>query len=212
MSTHFIVVVIALWAALAIAGIILFAALIRRINDLGILTRAKTDKLMELVEHARGAQQAQMNELLETRIAVRKEAASWTEFFEAHYKEIEVRLRKYDFDVVLIRDDLEEITKLVDPAETGEIALPDLSAEYEDQFHKEMVDNKDLVCRKLAEFLRYTRAGEDIESITYEKVEENDGFSYEEYAVIKFQNGFTKGVTITGDSGKAIAKDVIASL
>lgn len=212
MSAHFIEAVTVLWAVLAICSIGAFAYLTHKVSDLECLAVGMLDKLTDLVRKARDTQRAQMNELMETRIAVRKEAESWTEFFETHYEEIEGRLQKYDFDVVLIRDDLEEITKLVDPAETGEIELPELTAEYEEIFHKEMVDDKDLVCRKLAEFLRYTRAGEDIESIEYEKVDEADGFSYEKYAVIKFKNGSRKGITITGDSGKAIAADVIKAL
>lgn len=197
MSAHFIEAVTVLWAVLAICSIGAFAYLTHKVSDLECLAVDMLDKLTDMVGKARGTQQAQMNELLETRIEVRNQQKSLMSMFEL-FAEIEPTLMKLE--------------GWLDPEKAGEIELPELTAEYEEIFHKEMVDDKDLVCRKLAEFLRYTRAGEDIESIEYEKVDEADGFSYEEYAVIKFKNGFRKGITITGDSGKAIAADVIKAL
>ena len=198
--THFIVAVVVLWAALAIFDIGASTYMGSKVNDLaGEVSdlRKQLTKTTDSVEKARSMQQAQMNELVETRIEVRKQQHAILSMFDL-FAEIEPTLV--------------EVRKRMEQAENGEIDLPEMSEEFEEAFRKEMIDDKNMVCQKLAEFLQYTRAGEDIESIRYEKIEEPDGFSYEEYAVIKYRNGYANSVTITGDSGKAIAKDVIASI
>ena len=197
MSTHMIIGIVAIWAVLAIAGIFLAAYVVEKINELKKLIMSRTAMLLDNVEKARGMLQGQMNEILETRIEVRKHSESLLNMFRL-YSELE--------------EQLWVIEKNMQAPADGEIQLPDLSEEFEEEIRKDWIENKEVVCRKLTELLRMTMVGEDIESIRYEKVDSEGGFLYEEYAVITWENGHKQTVTITADSGKAIISDVLKAI
>ena len=197
MTIHLFIGIVVLWAVLAIVGIFAFAYLIGRMNDLGILTKARMEKLMDAVEKAREMQQAFMQEILETRIEVRKHSDSLVSMFEL-YAGFEEHMKE-------MKDTLQLQT-------AGEIMLPDMSEEFEDRIREECVENKDIVCMRLTALLQMTRAGEDIKAIRYEKVDDTDGFHCEEYAVIEWENGTKTAVLITADSGKAIVQDVLKAI
>lgn len=67
-------------------------------------------------------------------------------------------------------------------------------------------ENKEAFCREMGKLIgRYTRES-DVESITYRV----DGCV--EYADIRFINGHTRSVNVTGDSCLAILHDVYRAL
>lgn len=190
--------IIVLWAVLAIAGIVTAGYLIGKVNDLVTLAKNRLAMLLDEISGIRNAMTAHIMELTETRIEIRKHSQSLLCLVEM-YGAIEKELKIFE-------DKLNQI----EPED--EIALSDLSEEFDEKMRGEWIENKAIVCRKLAELLQYTRAGEDIETIEYKKDEDTDGFVNEETALIRFRNGYTKEVRITADSGSAIVMDVIRNL
>lgn len=65
------------------------------------------------------------------------------------------------------------------------------------------MENKIKICKLLLPLLQATRAGEDIESLTYFTNQNN------EFICIKFKTGYKRNVNITADSGIAIIIDVL---
>ena len=198
MNLHFIVLAVVLLTALAIAGIIAFAIIVDRINELKELMLSRAAMTLDNIDRVRRLVQGVLNEILETRAEIRKHSDSLVSMFEL-YAELEEQLWRIE-------------KNLPAPMDPGEIRLPDLSEEFEEKMREEWIENKDVVCRKTKELLQMTRAGEDIKEIRYERVDDTDGFRYEEYAVIEWDNGTKTAVLITGDSGKAIVQDVLKAV
>ena len=69
-----------------------------------------------------------------------------------------------------------------------------------------MEENKEKVTEKLLEALKYARIGADIKSMEYKK--EN----CDEYVTVTYDNGYSKRINVTADSGKALIADVISNL
>lgn len=65
------------------------------------------------------------------------------------------------------------------------------------------MEDKQNICDLLCKTLKATRQHEDIESITYSKSEET------ETATVKWENGGTKNIDVTADSGIAIIQDIL---
>ena len=198
MTTHLIEWIIVLWAVLAIAGIVTVGHLIGKVNDLGFLVKDRAAVILDEIGRIRSAMMAHIAEMVEMRIEIRKHSQSLLCLVEM-YGAVEKELKIFE-------DKLNQI----EPED--EIALSDLSEEFDEKMRGEWIENKAIVCRKLAELLQYTRDGEDIETIEYKKDEDTDGFVNEETALIRFRNGYTKEVRITADSGSEIVMDVIRNL
>lgn len=71
-------------------------------------------------------------------------------------------------------------------------------------FHEDKAE----ILNSLAETLRKTRAGSDIKGIEYTV----DEATCEEFAVIHWENGATKRVLVTGDSGISLIRDVTKAI
>ncbi len=68
-------------------------------------------------------------------------------------------------------------------------------------------EDKRQILNSLAGTLKLTRAGCDISDIGYEKEPHGD-----EYAVIRFNNGYRKPVLISGSSGASLIRDVLRKI
>ena len=66
-----------------------------------------------------------------------------------------------------------------------------------------MEENKALITQKLFETLKVTRYGCDIEKMEYT----TEG--YDEIITVTFENGYTKRINVTADSGKSLISDVM---
>ena len=69
-----------------------------------------------------------------------------------------------------------------------------------------MMENKANITQRLLLCLMATRAGDDIEDMSYGKI------NREEIVSIRFKHGSTLHVNVTADSGLALIKDVIKAL
>lgn len=70
-------------------------------------------------------------------------------------------------------------------------------------------EDKTLITRKLFECLKCTRAGAEIEGLTYEGESKLLG---EEYVVIHYNNGYIRRVNVHMDSGTALISDVMSQI
>ena len=69
------------------------------------------------------------------------------------------------------------------------------------------MEDKKVICELLTKTLQATRNGKSIASIIYNR--EGNG---EEYATINFNNGFSRRVCVTADSGTSLIKDVLRGM
>jgi hypothetical protein len=69
-----------------------------------------------------------------------------------------------------------------------------------------MEENKEEIVQKLFEVLRITRAGSNLTSMEYKEE------GYDEYVVLTFDNGYSRMVNVSADSGKAMINDVLRYL
>lgn len=69
-----------------------------------------------------------------------------------------------------------------------------------------MMENKANITQRLLLCLMATRAGEDIEDMSYGEI------NREEIVTIRFEHGRTLHVNVTADSGIALIQDVIKAL
>lgn len=67
-----------------------------------------------------------------------------------------------------------------------------------------MKENKRLICELLADVIRQTMAGEDVEDIQY--ITPADGI---EVASVYLKNGVKMGINVTADSGIAMIRDIL---
>lgn len=67
-----------------------------------------------------------------------------------------------------------------------------------------LIETKERITEGIYYLLITTRAGEDLESAAYEM--RKDG---EEFITLTFSNGNKKRICVTGDSGVAMAQDVL---
>ena len=65
------------------------------------------------------------------------------------------------------------------------------------------MEDKRLICEKLAEVLRLTRAFDDLSSLEYEKLDNGD-----EIVKAQFVNGAIKTINVTADSGITMIIDI----
>jgi len=107
-----------------------------------------------------------------------------------------VQLEKAKVFVDLMRI---EVNLKEEPEEPEPAAAPEEPSTLED---------KEIICQKVAEMLRFTRAGEKIKTIEYRV----DPFMETEYAVIIWGHGEKQTVNITADSGVAIIKDICKAI
>lgn len=70
------------------------------------------------------------------------------------------------------------------------------------------MENKKEIVSALAETIKKTHYGQDIETMDYEKVPTLD----DEFVVVRFRNGHVKRIDVTGDSGISICRDVLNHL
>ena len=68
------------------------------------------------------------------------------------------------------------------------------------------MEDKKIICALLTKTLQATRNGEDVAEIIYSR---NDG---EEYATVKYNNGYSKRVCVTADSGTSLIKDILRGM
>ena len=68
----------------------------------------------------------------------------------------------------------------------------------------EQMEDKKTICELLTKTLQATRNGEDVTEIIYDRDEAG-----EEYATVRFTNGYSKRVCVTADSGTSLIKDVL---
>lgn len=68
------------------------------------------------------------------------------------------------------------------------------------------MEDKKIICALLTKTLQATRNGEDVAKIIYSR---NDG---EEYATVKYNNGYSKRVCVTADSGTSLIKDILRGM
>ena len=66
-----------------------------------------------------------------------------------------------------------------------------------------MAEDKRLICELLADALKLTRAGSELDTIQYSKTA--DGI---EIAAMHFMNGATINVNVTADSGISMIRDI----
>ena len=69
------------------------------------------------------------------------------------------------------------------------------------------MENKKEITAKLGELLKLTRGGYDIESLEYVKEDNGD-----EFVFMKFDNGYSKRICVTADSGIAMIVDITRKL
>lgn len=69
-------------------------------------------------------------------------------------------------------------------------------------------EDRDFICRQLANLLQHTRAGSGIRSITRSQETPHA----DEFATIEYSNGYRQFVNITADSGVAIIKDICKAI
>lgn len=69
-------------------------------------------------------------------------------------------------------------------------------------------EDRDFICRQLAKLLQHTRAGSGIRDITRSQETPHA----DEFATIKYSNGYNQFVNITADSGIAIIKDICKAI
>lgn len=95
--------------------------------------------------------------------------------------------------------------------ETEQDDDPDPDPHMKEEKEQEPVsvgEDRDFICRQLAKLLQHTRAGSGIRSITRSQETPHA----DEFATIKFSNGYTQFVNITADSGIAIIKDICKAI
>lgn len=69
------------------------------------------------------------------------------------------------------------------------------------------MEDKKVICELLTKTLQATRNGEDVTEIIYDRDEHG-----EEYATVKFNNGYSKRICVTADSGTSLIKDVLRGM
>lgn len=69
-------------------------------------------------------------------------------------------------------------------------------------------EDRDFICRQLAKLLQHTRAGSGIRDITRSQETPHA----DEFATIKYSNGYNQFVNITADSGIGIIKDICKAI
>ena len=70
------------------------------------------------------------------------------------------------------------------------------------------MEDKALITEKLKELLQLTYSGHDIESMTYERLEDKDM----EYVHITYTGGSTQRINVTWDSGIALIHQVVEAV
>lgn len=70
-----------------------------------------------------------------------------------------------------------------------------------------MEEDKAKIARSFAEVLKMTAAYKDLRDLTYTKTADSD-----EFVLVEFRNGRTKGINVHWDSGIAMIKDIIRGL
>lgn len=68
-------------------------------------------------------------------------------------------------------------------------------------------EDKQTIINFLFQTLKQTVAGVDLEAIKYEALANGD-----EFAIIKYENGYHKSVCISCDSGLALMRDILRAL
>lgn len=90
-------------------------------------------------------------------------------------------------------------------ADKAAIECGKINAEEDQQeFH----EDKELITRKIFEYLKVTWLGHDINSMEYYTVP-SAGF---EYVVVKFGDGTLQQINVSGDSGYAMMLDIVGEL
>ena len=69
------------------------------------------------------------------------------------------------------------------------------------------MEDKDMICKSLAETLKLTRNHEDLEGLYY-NIDDND----HETVVIRWTGGGMRVVNVTMDSGTAMIRDIMKSI
>lgn len=72
------------------------------------------------------------------------------------------------------------------------------------------MENKGEIVRRLYATLKETREFEELKDLEY--IKETGKTYYEEYVTATFDNGYTKKINVTHDSGIAMIRDIINGL
>ena len=65
------------------------------------------------------------------------------------------------------------------------------------------MEDKATICDVFGSCLRLTRAGHDLSYISYQKIGDD------EFAILSYDDGTTRNICITADSGIAIMRDIL---